>query len=393
MPYISDQSYLAIKPEATDGTAVIPTIVVPLVSENIVSNVNHSADRRMKGINWESDDLLRGARQHEGEVVVLADATVLAHFLNMVWTKGATTGGATGYTHPFTVGDPKSYTIEIRKGLYVVRYFGVKIDTLKLGFSDGKMQLTASIKAKGQVSTFKLGVALSGSVTALTFADDYDEEPTRGLVAGDKVQIGTDELTILTITATGITFAATPLTYSVGEPVYLKPQTVALPTLPEPFMFGQALVGVGADETAATTAAGTRATATVVYDLEIELLNSLFAANGSSRHDPAQIYPQTRGATITLKQLLENEDQRAAWLNRSKQAITLIVTGRTIDAGAGTKNKLTLKFHKVKLLENGDPLVSGELINYEQTFKALYDASDAKAITCEVINPVAGTVF
>jgi len=393
MPYVSDTSYLAIKPETTDGTAVIPTVYVPLVSESIRSVVNHTPDNRMKGLSWSADDMLRGVRQHEGELVVLADSTTLAHLLNMTYTKGTTTGSATGYTHPFTVGDPDSYTIEIKTGPYARRYFGVKVDELVLSFNDGKLEAKVSIKAKGMVGVMSLGIATSGAVTQLTLSDAYDEEPTRGLVAGDQIVIGSTTLTLLTVTATTVTFTSTSITASVGDPIYLKAQTSTIPSLPEPFMLGQVLVGVGADESAATTAAGSRATATPVYDLEMTFRNNLFVANGTQRHDPAAIYPQKREAEVKLSQLFETVAQEKAWLTRAKQAITVIITGRYIDIGTGTRNSFTCKFHNVKLMENASPLKSGELISYEQQFTALYDSSDAKALTLSVVNPTASTAY
>jgi len=56
MNYLTDNSYLALKVETTPGTAVTPNIFIPLVSENIKSDVAYKADRRMKGLSWKSDD-------------------------------------------------------------------------------------------------------------------------------------------------------------------------------------------------------------------------------------------------------------------------------------------------------------------------------------------------
>lgn len=394
--YLSDSQYLAIKPEATPGTAVLPTIFVPLVSENIKTNVNHSADRRMKGVSWKGNDLLRGNRTHEGDIVILCDPDNLGHILNLAMAKGSTTGDATnGYTHPFTTGAGKSYTFEISKGAYAMRLFGVYIEEVKISFSDGQMQATLSITAMGQFSVGELGVALSGSVTTLTFDDNYDINPTRGLAVGDVVTIGTDNLTILTIAANGygITFTSTPLTYSVGEQIYLKPLTVSNPTLQDPFYMGNVLVGVGVDETAATTAASTRATATPVYDVEISFKTNPFKKNGTSRFDPTQIIPGTREATITLSRLLENENQRTAFLSRTKQAITLVATGKNIKTDFTTFELLTMKFYKVKLVENENALSVGELIYDKQTFEVLYDDVAAKAMDVTLINRTAGTVY
>ena len=181
--YLSDQSYLAMIPEVTAGTPLVPTNFVPLVKADIKTVLNHSVDNRMKGLNWKGNDMLRGFRTHEGTITVLADPDTLGHFLNMTMAKGSTTGTADGYTHPFTVGSSKTYTMDIKKGLYVQRYFGVMIDEFTLEFADGKLQIVAKVSAMGQFSIASVGVATSGAVTSLTLDDEYDIAPNRGLVA------------------------------------------------------------------------------------------------------------------------------------------------------------------------------------------------------------------
>ncbi len=397
MSYLSDNAYLAVKPESVGGTAVIPTNFIPLVSENIRTVVNHSADRRMKGLDWKANDLLRGNRNHEGEIVALADPDSLGHFLNMFLLKGSTTGNATdGYTHPFTVGASDFYSIEIKKGLYCARYFGVKIDELRLEFADGQAQIKASIKAMGQFSVARLGVALTGAgMTSIVLDDEYDLNPTRGLVIGDVITIGSNDVTLTGVSADGITvtFGALSLTYSVGEPIYLKPQTVTLPTLQDPLYFGNMLVGVGADIATAVSNAGAIATATPIYDLAIVLKNNLFAGNGTGRFDPVQILTRTKEGAITMKQLLENENQTEKFLNRGKQAICIIAKGKFIKSDFTTQEKLTLKFNNVKLMDNENALEVGEYIVDSQTFEVLYDNSDAQAMDASLINRTAGTAY
>lgn len=392
MPYLADNSYLMIKPEATPGTAVIPTVVVPLVSENIKTIVNHVPDRRMKGIDWKANDLLRGNRTHEGDVVVLADPDTLGHFLNMVMLKGSTTGDADGYTHPFTVGASDSYTFEIKKGYYVQRYFGVKINELKIEFVDGQMQLTAKVMAMGQFSIGTLGVALSGSVTALVMDDTYDIAPNRGLVANDVIVVGSTEITVTSVNSNGIGvgFSSTSVTASIGDNIYLKPQTVTQPTLQDPLYFGNLLVGIGADESAATTAAGSRSTATAIYEMAITIKNNLFAQNGTSRIDPVQLLTGTKECMIECKQLFSTVAQRQAWMDREKQAITINAFGKFIKADFSTQELLTLKFNNVKLIENGHEIKVGEYIMDNQQFEVLYDNTDGVAMTASLVNRTAG---
>ena len=393
MNYLADNSYLAIKPEAVAGTPVIPTVFVPLISESIKTNVNHLADQRMKGIAWKSSDLLRGNRVHEGDLVALGDPDTLGHFLNMVMKLGSTTGDADGYTHPFTVGDPQSYTIEIKKGLYAQRYFGVLIDELKMDFSEGQLQLTSSIKAMGQFSVASVGVALTGAgMTDLILDDQYDISPNRGLVVGDIIVVGGVDVTIATVAADGftVTFLSTVVTASVGDPVYLKPQTASIASLQDPFYLGNMLVGIGADETAATAASASRTLATPVYDMSISIKNNLFAQNGSTRFDPVTIVPRTKEAQIALKQLFENVSQRQDFYDKTKQAITISALGKFIKDDFTTQESLTLTFNNVKLMTSDNAIEVGELIADTQEFEVLYDSVDGAAMSASLVNRTAG---
>ena len=395
--YLADNSYVAVKPESTEGTPVVPTTFIPLVGESIKTVLNLTPDRRMKGLDWKSDDVTRGIRRHEGDFVVHADPDTLGHLLNMTYAKGSTTGdAASGYTHPFTVGSPKSYTIEIKKGPYAQRYFGVKAESLKLDFVDGRMQATVAVKAMGQFSVGSLAAALTGAgMTSLVLATDYDMKPNSGLVVGDVITVGGVDITITSVNADGITvgFASISVTASVGDPVYLKAQAASFTNLKPPFYQGNALVGVGANETAATTAAGAKSTATPMYEFSVSFMNNLLDAPASGSQDPVKLLPQVREATLTVSQLFETVAQHQAWLNAAKQAITEIVKGTFIKSDFTTWEKLTLKFHKVKLTANDEPLEVGSYIFDKQAFEALYDSADAKALSIELVNRTAGTSY
>lgn len=397
--YIGSKSYLAVKPETTAGTAVIPTNFIPLVSERIRSMLNQTPDRRMKGLDWKSDDLLQGDRKHEGDVVIFANADSLGHFLNMTYLKGNTTGSATGYTHPFTVGSPDSYTIEIQKGPYAQRYFGVKAEQLKLDWVDQKMQITASIKAMGQFSAGKLKVALSGSVTSLKLSSEYDMKPNTGLVAGDTISVLLDtglyqDVVLTSVNADGETvgFGALSITASAGNAIYLKAQTPSYTGQLDPLMLGDTLIGVGADSATATINAGSKSLATGMYGFSFTLKNNLLDAPASGSRDPFQLLPQTREAEITTRRVFESEAQHVAWLNMTKQAITMISTGDEITVD-GTHESFTIKFHNVKLTNNEEPLEVDSLIFDSQTFEVLYDQSDGYAIEITLVNKTAGSDY
>ena len=384
--FLSDQSYLAIKKETTVGVAVIPNSFIPLISADIKTVVKHEVDRRMRGVDWKGADITKGNRSHEGEIKVYGDADTIGHFLNMVMVKGSSTGDSNGYTHAFTVGTGATYTFEIKKGLYAQRFYGVRIEEMKLEFEEGQL---LSVKAMGQVGIMSLGVALTGAgMTSMTLDDDYDIAPNTGLVVGDVLNVGGVDITLTSVNANGyaVGFSSTTVTASIGDVVTLKPQTVSQPTLYNPFYLGNALVGFGVDASASATASASRSTATPIYDCAIVLKTNLFTQNGSNRLDPVQIIPKTKEAQVMLKQLFTSGSQRQAFLDRKKQAITVALLGSFIKSDFTTQEKLTLTFNNVKLVEHENPIEVGELIIDEEKFEVLYDTTDAVAMSASLIN-------
>ncbi|MCK9601991.1 MAG: hypothetical protein M0R06_23300, partial [Sphaerochaeta sp.] len=332
MPFLGETGYLAVKPQASALVAVLPTTFIPLQSESVVLNPNLTPDRRMKGVAWESDDLLRGALTVAGDIVALADVEALGHLLNMTYAKGVTTGDAVdGYTHPFTPGEGDYYTLEFGMGDYARRVYGAKGATLAIANDDGRLQATVGIVAMGQFVSGALLDALAGAVTSLEFDDSEVKNPAYGLAIGDVLVIGSTEITITNITGNVISFGSTSITASAGDPVYLKAQAVDLTSYVPLSMCGT-LVGTGADETAATTAAASRATATPCYDLTLTLDNGKLSANATGYCGPAAILNGTLSAVLAAKRLFETPEQAHDFRHRVASAYTVISTGQAIGA-------------------------------------------------------------
>lgn len=396
MSVLAEKSYLAIKPQAAPGTVVIPTIHVPLESEGIKINNNFAADRRMKGMQWKSDEILAGARSIGGPISIWADPDTLGHILNMVMAKGSTTGdAANGYTHPFSPGEGKSYVIEIPRGSYAQRFWGCRGDNLKLEFQDQKLKASLDLKAIGQFSSAQLAVALTGAgITAAVFSTAFDPRPTDGLVVGDVVIIGGVEITITGITdERTIAFASTTVTASVGDDVYLKAQTVSLSTLSQPFYLRSTLVGVGTDSSTADTNAASRSLASECYDIVVNIKNNMLETPASGSFGASSILNRTKEAMLSLSRLFEDPAEHTKWLHRIKQAVTIIATGDFIKTDFTTSELFTLKFHKLKAMTNDQDLNMGEYIFDKQEFEALYDSGDAESIEIEVVNKTAGTSY
>lgn len=399
MNFLANNSYLAVKVEATEGVAVRPNVFLPVESFDVKTDRALSADKRMRGVRFKTTGLSEGERSHRGSFKVWGDADVIGYVLNMTLKKGSTTGNGTdGYTHPFTVDDPKTYTIEVPKGDFAQRFIGVRAETLKLMFEEAKLKLDVAVEAMGQFSSAQLSAAVTGgSTTTLKLNQEYDLQPNRGLVAADQLVIvkasdGTTEtVTIDTagVSTDGVTLtltAAPTASFSIGDRVYLKKQTYSAPTLQAPLKFGDVLIGFGADATAAATAAAARSTATPVHALSLEFKNNLLKAPTTNYKDPSVIKPQSQECQLEIKQLFATAEQHQAWLATVKQAVVIRILGKIINAGTPTYNYLKITLNKVLLSDNAVPLAVGEYLMNEQKFEACYDETDGQAMAGELVN-------
>lgn len=394
---LADKSFLALKPQVAAATPILPSLFAPLVSVNIPVDPAFSASRAMKGLSWESDDLLKGKRTIKGDIEIWADPDNLAHLVNMVCVKTSTTGdAASGYTHIFDPGEGKSYSLDIPRSTYAQRLYGWRGTKLAFSFEDNKMKAKISGEALGQFYSVSLAVALTGAgMTSAVFKTDYDLRPADGLVIGDTLIIGGTEVVLTSVNANGTTvgFASTTVTAAVGDPVFLKAQTPSFTALQEPFYFGNTLVGIGADSAAADTAAATRATATMCEEITAEYDTGLQAHPGSGYTGPGVLLNGVRSGAVGLTRLFTDPTQYQKWIENVKQAITIIATGRYIKTDLSTSEKLTIKINKVKLMTNDEPLEVGQYIMDKQAYKMLYDPTDGNALTITIVNRTAGTVF
>lgn len=386
-----------MKPQVAAATPILPTNFFALLSESVKLNPNLAADPRMKGMQWKSDELLKGARTVEGELSFYADPTILGHLLNMAYLKGVTAGdAASGYTHPFTPGEGKSYTIDIVRGIYAKRLYGVRADSIKKSFQDNKMVVAVNIKALGQFYTASLAVALTGAgMTTAVLSTDYDLAPNSGLVVGDVLIIGGVDVILTSVNVDGKTvgFASTTVTAGVGDPVHLKAQAVSLGTQLEPFYMGNTLVGLAATSALADTAAASRSTDTVYENITMTLKNNVIGQPGTASTGPSVLLNGVQEAQVETSKLFEDPTQYQKWIEWVKQAITVIATGRFIKTDLSTSEKLTVKFHKVKATTMDQPLSGDSYIFDKQNFEALYDAGDAKTVEIELVNRTIGTDY
>lgn len=396
--YKSDEGYLAIGVQTDISTAVTPDVFIPLIEEDITSDPNNERVDQIVGKDWKSNLILQGNRTSGGKIKINADPENLGHLLNMTMKKGSTTGDADGYTHPFTVDEGDYYTIEILKGNYVHRLVGCRITKLGLSFEDGKMVAEADIIAKAKFNYGTLKTALTGEgMTSVVFDEDFDPEPCNGLVAGDVIQVwvsgSATDVTVATVETDkkSITCDATEVTATAGDLITLKAQTPSYSTLQRPFRFGQMLIGIGANETAATSAAGSYSNATPVDELSFEFDNATEEHHASGDNDPL-LLDGVPDASLKLKKLFETAEDVQQWNDRAKKAITVIITGDEVGSG-GTYSSLTLKLYNVKPSKSSNQISVGDYVYDETDFFVEYDDSEEKAVEATLINSHDGSDY
>ncbi len=393
MNYKADSAYFAIGKQADATTAVIPSIFVPILEEDLSSDLKNERVEQIVGIDWKSNLILQGQRTHGGKVKFYADPTNAGYFLNMALALGTESGDADGYTHPFTVDDSAYYTIEIVKGNAVHRFVGCQVNKLSMSFDKGYLVFEADIVAKAKFNAGTLLTALTGAgMTSVEFNEEYDPEPCYGLVAGDVIQVWEDgvatDVTIATIVSgnKSITCASTTITATAGALITLKPLTASYATLKRPFKFGQMLVGLGANETEATANVASLALATPVDDLKLEISREMVLRHASGSNDPV-ILPGVPDASLTIKKLFERAEDARQYNDIAKKACTILFTGDIVRTG-GDYCSLTIKLYNIKpsKLENKNTI--GEYVFDETEFFVEYDNSEAIALDITLVNGV-----
>ena len=398
MEKISNLGYLMIGKESSKGTAVVPTVAIPLYSESLFTNQNLDLDNPIMAERHGIYQILQGQRDHQGEISVLAEPKTLPHFLNMMFDKRATTGEEAPYTHPWTLGDAEaSYTFDILKGNVVHRYFGVEVRSLSPEFDDNKMKLSLNVSALGHVSIMPIS---SGSGTTLTLATDYDPEPAKGVHADDTLTLvnvtggtvdDTEDVAITSINdaKTIITTASMTGTYATGDYCYIKAQ-VPNPTIGMPFQWARTEFRFGDTAAAALTAAQTRLERGSKFDIVHEF-ESDEGAKRSGNYDPASLLRKQSSVDVTVKRFLDTGQELQEWIRRTKRALVIRCFGSLISGS--TYNEFRITLNNLKIVESPDPLSTGEIVYVNQVLKAQYDTSDQQAFSLTVVNDVAGTSY
>jgi len=399
---LANLGYLAIGKETTRGTAVRPSVVLPLYDESLLTSLNLDMDNPIIGNRFARYNQFKGQREHKGVLKVLAEPKTLPHLLNMLLDKGVTTSAGSVYTHPYTLGNQSeaSYTIEILKGDIVYRFVGVEISKISPVYENNVLKFNISVSALAQFSIAPITTASGSAANNVTFSTEYDDNPTKGLAVGDKLILvkvtgGTsdayEEVTISAINVNGYQVSVGTIvgTYTTLDYAYIKAQTLS-PTLGEPFKWSGTQFRFGATAAAALTAAQTQ----VEKGSNFEIINNFDDEGGaklSGSLDPAALRRIQADVNITIKKSFQDYVDYERFLALRSRALVIRIFGTTI---SGTdKNELRITVNNMKVKDGPAPLKTGELIYFERTFSPRYDTGDTQAFDVKVINDVAGTSY
>lgn len=385
--YVGNRGYCAIKKQADKDTAITPDVFVPYFNETVVTVNNKTQQNSVKGNRNATQDILQGLRSHGGSVTILGETNSLGYFLDMLMTKGSTTG-ADPYTHPFTVGDTENYyTMDLKKGDYVERYIGVKANSLTSNYVDNEFRPEISITA---LKTFKVGT-LAGTPTGagpytVELGTQYDPAPTTGLVVGDTLIFDdgttqTEAAIASVVDGTTFTTNIDVTSYGANDTIRIKAQTPSFSLL-TPLTWARTEFRFGADAAAALTATHTPlddgSTFTLTHNNESDE-----GANTSGSYDPSDLRRTTFDAEFATTKVYTDEVTRQAYLDNDKSAVVIrMFSGNTTDY------EFRITLNNIKSVSQDVSSASSEVVKIGETFKPQYDTSDAQALDVKVINAV-----
>jgi len=385
---VASAGYVAVKKQASSSVAVTPNVYVPYYEQSMVTDIHLIEDTPVFGSKFRTLQLLQGHRSHRGSLTVMAEPNTAGYLLDMLLTKGTTTG-AGPYTHPFELSattDPNYYTLDISFVSHVVRFWGVGISKLTPGFESDEMRFNIDVSALGSFYGREISSVSGSGPYTLTLKTDYDASPTTGLVVGDLIQVydvSTNtyiSCVVDALTATTIEVSEDVSAAASGDMLMLRPATPSL-TLKTPFLWNRTefrFAGTAAD---ALTATQTRLDEGTEISIQ-HLFDNDDGSNRSGAFDPASLIRTVGDYTFKIKKFLDTPEEIKYWNALTKRACVMRAFSET-----GYEFRVTMNHIKAKT--NDTPTESEGVIYHEIDYGASYDTSDAKGMVVTVINNVA----
>ena len=383
--YVGSRGYIGFGVQSDKSTAVTPSIFAPYFKENMVTSMNKHQQGSVKGNRNMVQDILSGLRTHRGSVEFLAEPNTTGHVFNMIMTKGAPSGSGP-YTHPFTVGDSENYyTVDLKKGLYVHRYIGVKANSVSPVYTENEAHLNVDLTALKHFEVATLSGTPTGSGPyVVTLSTDYDPSPTTGLVAGDVIAFddGSNVTNATVASVTGVTTFTTSTnvtSFASGTKVRLRALTPSF-TLLTPFMWARTEYRFGADASTALSATHTPGDEGTEWTLT-HSNESDDGAHTTGTFDPSDLRRTNFGATCTFVRVYENDDERVKYLENDKQAVVI-----RMFAGNTSSYELRITLNNIKAITEPVETAFETITKITSTYASQYDSSDAQAVDVKVIN-------
>jgi hypothetical protein len=316
----------------------------------------------------------------------MAEPNTAGHLLNMLLTKGTTTG-AGPYTHPFTLSasaDPKSYTVDILKGQVVARFIGVEIGELSNDYDKNKMTFKVKFSALKSFITREVSSVTGSGPYTVTLKTNYDPNPTDGLVVGDVIRVflaggTTIDCAVATI-PNGQTFTTSTnvSTAADGDTIALRAATPSL-ALKTPFMWATTEYRFGANATAALSATQTR----IEQGSKYTIMHKFEDENGAQRSgsfDPAALVRTIGDIELDVKKFFDTPEEMNRFLTNTQRSLVI----RHYSEGSTYELRITINAFKFK----SNPVKSkfGDVLYAEGKLIPDYNTSDAQAFDIKVIN-------
>lgn len=386
---VGNVGYFAFRKEAVKGiVAGAPNVFLPLYTESMQTNTNFVAQQPIYGGKHITYATLQGQRDHQGDLTVLAEPNTTAHLLNMLATKGSTTG-ADPYTHPYdfsATSNPKSYTVDISLGNVVKRFWGFELSSLSPDFNDNEIRWAIKASALG---SFQARTIESIDTTEIVLDTKYDPNPTLGLFTGDLVRIykksdGTVlDTTVASVTdGTTVVLGASAAAFAAGDIIHLRPATPSFALLPT-FLWAKMQFHFGADASAALSAPQTR----IESGSTFEIMHPFEDDGGSKRSggfDPASLVRLASDGTLTIKKYLDTPEDIQAWSDLDKRALVIRML-----SGDENQYECRVIFYNLTLDEASASIESNSVVYATETPKINYDPSAGKAVSITAINGLA----
>lgn len=378
--------YMAMKPEATEGVAVTPTLYLPIYSSSMLTNMNRQGLEPVVGQKFLRYLAVQGQRSHTGEVTSVAEPNTAGHLFNMLLTKGAPSG-SDPYTHPFTLSatKPATYTIDQSYGNMVFRFIGVQASKIAPGFEDNEMRLVTTMSALKSFTVRELsGTPTGTNPYTIVLKTDYDPSPTTGLVVGDTMQLYKADGTTINfavasiVDGTSITTTTDVTGAASGDFIYIRPATPSY-SLKTPFLWSRTEFRLGATASAALSATHTPMEPDSAWGL-MHNFNEEEGEKRSGSYDPAALARKGGDYELKLKRFFDTPDQVNRWAAGTKRACVVRHFSET-----GYELRVTL--NNFKLSDGGVPPLESDSIVYHE-FEAMpeYDGSDGQGFDVKVLS-------